>query len=274
MTPTPIKVHIKLLLKKIMPTVIFSLILKIWRNSFAKISSAGDMEIVNKYTKEFLETNGYNVTGGPFKGLKYINAAAGSGYLIKLIGVYEEILHKTITSVITRGYTTFIDIGCAEGYYLVGIGKGSKETKLIGYDIDRKALELTKNLYTINDLSNELLLIDNCTPEDLNSRIDNKTLLMCDAEGFENDIIDPARVPSLINVQTFIIELHDFVVPGIKEIITKRFEKTHNIETIVFKNGNPENYPFLMNIKNKNHLYTILRERGEQEQEWLIMERK
>lgn len=274
MTKLPIKVQIKLLLKKIMPTVIFSIILKIWRNSFAKISSAGDIEIINKYTKEFLETNGYNVIGGPFKGMKYIREAVGSGYLIKLIGVYEEILHKRITSAIARGYTTFIDIGCAEGYYLIGIGRQSKETKLIGYDIDKKALELTKELYTINNLSNELLLIDNCTPEDLNSHIDDKTLLMCDAEGFENDIIDPVRVPALINVQTFIIELHDFAVPGIKEILTKRFEKTHNIETIIFKNGNPENYPFLMNIKNKNDLYVILRERGEQEQEWLIMERR
>lgn len=274
MTSIPIKVHIKLLLKKIMPTVIFSIILKIWRNSFAKISSASDMEIVNKYTKEFLETNGYNVTGGPFKGLKYIDTAAGSGYLIKLIGVYEEILHKTIISSISRKYSTFIDIGCAEGYYLIGIGRENKETKLIGYDINKKALELTKELYSINNLSNELLLIDNCTPEDLNSRIDDKTLLMCDAEGFENEILNPLLVSNLTNVQTFIVELHDFAVPGIKEILTKRFEKTHNIETIVFKNGNPENYPFLMNMKNKNHLYTILRERGEQEQEWLIMEKK
>lgn len=274
MTNIPAKVKIKLLLKKLMPTIIFNIILKIWRNSFSKISSADDMEIINKYTKEFLETYNYNVVGGPFKGLKYINRAVGSGYLIKLIGVYEEILHKTILSSISRKYTTFIDIGCAEGYYLVGIGRESKETKLIGYDIDKKALELTRELYTINNLSNELLLIDNCTPEDLNSRIDDKTLLMCDAEGFENEILNPLLVSNLTNVQTFIVELHDFAVSGIKEILTKRFEKTHTIETIIFKNGNPENYPFLMNIKNKNHLYTILRERGEQEQEWLVMEKR
>ena len=97
---------------------------------------------------------------------------------------------------------------------------------------------------------------------------------MCDAEGFENDILDPSLIPELTKVQTFIVELHDFIVPHIKETIINRFEKTHTIQTIIFKNGNPANYPFLVSIENKKHLYTILRERGEQEQEWLVMEKK
>jgi hypothetical protein len=274
MTYIPLKVRTKLALKKIMPTFIFTLILKAWRATFSKLSSGKDMNIIAIYTKKFLDETGYNVVGGPFKGLKYVKEAAGSSYLVKLIGVYEEILHETVISSIKREYTTMIDIGCAEGYYLIGIGKASKETTLIGYDIDKKALALTQELYDINDLSNKLILLDDCSPKDLNSRIDTKTLLICDAEGFENDILDPALVPALLNVQTFIVELHDFVVPHIKEILTKRFEKTHTIQTIVFKNGNPESYPFLMNIQNKNDLYTILRERGEQEQEWLVIEKR
>ncbi len=274
MTYIPLKVRIKLILKKIMPTALFSLIVKLWRATFSKLSSGSDMDIVAKYTKEFLNKHGYNVVGGPFQGLSYVSEAAGSSYLIKLIGVYEEILHETIKKVMGRGYTTMIDIGCAEGYYLIGIGKKSPQTKLIGYDIDEKALALTEELYTKNHLTNELLLLPNCTPEDLQTRIDEKTFLMCDAEGFEAEILNPHKTPALSRVQTFLVELHDFAVPHVKELLTERFEKTHNIRVIVFKNGNPEHYPFLMNIKNKHHLYTLLRERGEQEQEWLVMERK
>lgn len=273
MTYLPLKVRVKLVLNKIVPNSIFRLVIKIWRTTFSKLSSSGDMDIIDLYTKQFLAKYGYLVAGGPFKGMKYIPEAVGSGYLVKLVGVYEEILHPTIASVVKRGYTTMIDIGCAEGYYLIGIGMKNSNTKLIGYDIDTNALELTRKLYSVNNLLNELQLIENCTPEDLNSRIDENTFLICDAEGFENEALDPERTPALTRVQTFIVELHDFVVPNIKEILTKRFEKTHQIQTIVFKNGNPENYPFLMEIKNKKHLYTILRERGEQEQEWLIMER-
>lgn len=269
----PLKVHTKLALKKIVPSSIFELVLKIWRTTFSKLSSSSDMEIIDLYTKQFLAKYGYLVVGGPFKGMKYIPEAVGSGYLVKLVGVYEEILHEAISAIISRKYTTMIDIGCAEGYYLIGVGMKNSNIKLVGYDIDAKALELTKKLYSVNNLSNELQLITNCTPEDLNSRIDENTFLICDAEGFENEALDPKN-PALPRVQTFIVELHDFVVPNIKEVLTKRFEKTHQIQTIVFKNGNPKNYPFLMEIKNKKHLYTILRERGEQEQEWLIMERR
>lgn len=274
MTYLPVKVRIKLALKELVPTPIFSLILKVWRTTFSKLSSSSDMDIVATYTKQFLAKYGYNIVGGPFKGMEYIPEAIGSGYLVKLVGVYEEILHPTMTSIMKRGYSTMIDIGCAEGYYLIGLGMSNKEMKLVGYDIDTKALDLTKKLYEINNLSNKFTLIEHCTPADLTSQIDDKTFLMCDAEGFENDILNPTLVPALARVQTFVVELHDFVVPHIKEILTKRFEETHTIQTIVFKNGNPENYPFLMEIANKKHLYTILRERGEQEQEWLIMERK
>lgn len=274
MTYIPLKVRIKLALKKIVPTSIFNLVLKVWRTTFSKLSSSNDMMIIDLYTKQFLAKYGYIVVGGVFKGMKYIPEAVGSGYLVKLVGVYEEILHITISSIINRRYTTMIDIGCAEGYYLIGIGRANKDIKLIGYDIDTKALELTKKLYSLNNLSNELQLIEHCTPEDLESHIDENTFLMCDAEGFENEALDPERTPVLARVQTFVVELHDFVVPNIKETLIKRFEITHTIQTIVFKNGNPKNYPFLMTIKNEKHLYTILRERGEQEQEWLIMERR
>ncbi|MFA5132112.1 MAG: hypothetical protein WC444_02160 [Candidatus Paceibacterota bacterium] len=274
MNQEPLKVRIKLLLKKILPVIIFSLILKIWRSTLSKISSSGDTKIVETYTKEFLAIHGYSVVGGPFKGMKYIHEAAGSGYLIKLIGVYEEVLHPIINLAVSREYTTMIDIGCAEGYYLVGIGMKSKKTKLVGYDIDKKALDLTKELYTLNRLTNELLLLEDCTPKDLNSRIDDKTFLICDAEGFEEEILNPTSSPALLEVQTLLIELHEFVVPNVKKVLIHRFEKTHSIETVVFKNGNPNNYPFLKKITNKTDLYTLLRERGEQEQEWLILEKR
>jgi hypothetical protein len=272
MTYTPIKVRIKLLLKKIVPTFIFDIILRFWRSTFSKMFN--DVDIMNIYTKEFLTKYGRKVVGGPFAGLVYVNEAAGSSYLIKLIGVYEEILHETITKVMNRGYSTMIDIGCAEGYYLIGIGRASKETKLIGYDIDKKALALTQELYNLNKLSNKLTLLENCTPEDLNSRIDGKTFLMCDAEGFEEEILNPAKSPVLAQVETFLVELHDFAAPNIRHTLTERFKDTHTINVITFKNGDAEKYPFLREMKNKKDVYTLLRERGEQEQEWLVMERK
>lgn len=269
----PLKVRVKLALKGILPASLFAYVLQIWRMTFSRLSSANDMDIVSRYTKKFLATYGYTVIGGPFAGMSYVHQAAGSSYLIKLIGIYEEVLHPAVLNAIDRKYSTMIDIGCAEGYYLIGVGSKSKPTRLIGYDIDKQALALTRELYEKNQLTNPLLLLENCTPEDLEERIDGSTLLMCDAEGFEYEILDPSKTPSLANVETFIVELHDFVVPHVKETLISRFKETHDIAVLRFTNGNPKQYPFLMEIHERDR-YTLLRERGEQDQEWLVMERK
>ncbi len=266
-------------LKKFAPTFLFNAIRFIWRKTILRLVISmclyESRRIDSIYTRKFLAEFGYNVIGGPFKGLRYVEESAGnSSYILKLIGIYEEILHRTIESAIKRNYTTIIDIGCAEGYYLVGLGCSIKNATLVGYDIDRKALSLTKKLYSMNNLSNNILLLDDCSPSDLNQRIDDHTFLLCDAEGFEYEILDPICVPSLSRVETFVIELHDFVVPHVKESLVERFKKTHNIEVITFKNGDPENYLFLKWIKNKKHVCTLLLERYVQDQQWLIMERK
>lgn len=272
MTYLPLHVQIKFLIKKILPFSIFLFIQSIWRKTFSKIMD--QTKTVDAYTQDFILKNGYIVAGGPFAGLQYVRKAAGSNYLTKLIGVYEEILHPIIETLKKRDYGTIIDIGCAEGYYLIGLGKSLPSIHLVGYDIDQKALGLTKDLYRLNHLSNKLTLVSECTPQDLNSRIDDNTLLICDAEGFEYIALNPTTTPRLKNVRTFIVELHDFVVPDIKEILIRRFEKTHEVNVVKFKNGDASKYPYLANIQNKKHLYTLLRERGEQEQEWLIIEKK
>ena len=272
MTYIPLKVRIKLFLKQLLPTSLFKITLTIWRNTYSKLFS--DFGMVDKYTAIFIKENSYRVVGGLFKGMEYVTEAAGSSYLVKLVGSYEAVLNKHIEAIIKGDYTTMIDIGCAEGYYLVGIGQKKPSLALIGYDIDAKALSLTKELHKKNKLTNPLTLLGACTFEDLNTRIDDKTFILCDAEGFEAEILDPSKSSNLSNVKTFIVELHDFVVPGVKELLISRFKNTHTINTVVFSIADASQYPFFSAMKNKEDLYTILRERGEQEQEWLIMERK
>lgn len=272
MTYLPLRVRAKLFIKKFLPVSVFIFIQSVWRKTFSKIID--QTKTIDAYTRDFIAKNGLIVAGGPFAGLNYVGEAAGSNYLTKLIGVYEEILHPIMETAKQRNYDTIIDIGCAEGYYLIGLGRSLPSAHLIGYDIDQKALALTKKLYELNHLPNKLTLIGDCTPSDLDSSIDDNTLLICDAEGFEYTALDATSTPTLKNVRTFIVELHDFAVPGIKKILTDRFEKTHEVHVVKFKNGDASKYPYLMTIRNQSHLYTLLRERGEQEQEWLILEKK
>src|SRR5436190_882004 len=64
------------------------------------------------------------VLGGIFKGLQYPRfESSGSGLVTKLLGSYENELHPFIQQLGANKYTEIIDIGCAEGYYAVGLAQ-------------------------------------------------------------------------------------------------------------------------------------------------------
>lgn len=272
MTYLPLRTHAKNIIKRNLSKKNFELVRTIWRNTGVKLIK--HPAILNNYQKQFIEANGLKVTGGPFKEMSYVNQSMGSVYLTKLIGSYEEILHPYIERYKKMDYTTIIDIGCAEGYYLIGLGLYNKKAKLVGYDIEEQALTLTKNLFEKNNLNNELILEKECTFDKLNTQITENTLIICDCEGFEGIILDPEKVKSLKNVQSLVVELHDFAYPNIKNILTDRFSSTHTISVVTFKHASIEKYPFLKEMKNEKDRYYILYERVIQDQEWLVMEKK
>jgi len=228
-----------------------------------------------KYERKFISRYGYNVMSGPFAGMNYISEASGSSYLAKLVGYYEESLHASIADIKKDDYDSIIDIGVAEGYYLIGFGLHFSKARLYGFDINTRALALTKNLAQKNDISSRLELNASCNPEKLDKILTDKTLLICDAEGFEKEILDPVTCRKLANVKTILVETHDHKMSGrdASTIIIKRFEKTHKIEKILLEQANPNNYDFLTNIR-KNDLKHLLRERTTNSQITLVLHRK
>lgn len=268
----PIRVRAKLFIKKFLPESFFNAIRFVWVSSFAKL--VGDNNILAKYEAIFLSKFPRVVQAGPFKGMKYVNKAIGSSYLHKLIGSYEAILHPLIKTLKGRDFDTVLDIGSAEGYYLIGFGEMFPKANLIGFEIEEKGRNLSKEMYKKNKLKNRFSLFGEANSENVSALITDKTLLICDCEGGELDILNPQDFPAFKNINTAIIELHDFLRPNIKETLTERFGDSHNINIIKFALANPEDFPFFKTIKSEKDLYELRRERGWQEQEWMILERK
>lgn len=268
----PIRVRAKLFIKKLLPETLFNLVRSIWVNFFARF--VGDNDILSKYEAIFLSQFPRVVQAGPFQGLKYVDKAVGSSYLHKLIGSYEAILHPYIKTLKEKDFNTILDIGSAEGYYLIGFGKMFPNAHLIGFEIEESGRDLSKEMYEKNDLSNKISLFGEANSENVSPLITEKTLLICDCEGGELDILDSQNFPAFKKINTAIIELHDFIRPNIKETLTERFKETHKIDIIRFALANPEDFPFFKTIKNEKDLYELRRERGWQEQEWMILERK
>jgi hypothetical protein len=268
----PLRVRARLALKKVLPTSLFNHISTIWQKTGARLFDV--QGAVDKYTKQFVSKNPKIVQGGPFAGMRYVDEAVGSNYLHKLVGSYEAVLHPFIASLQGKKFDTIVDIGSAEGYYLIGLGRLFNDVTLIGYELEEKGRALTLEMAKINNIKNKLVLEGEATVTNVASVITPDTLLICDCEGAELDILNPTIEPNIANFDTAIIELHDFIRPGIKEALTERFSKTHTITIVPFVMADYSQYPFFNSITNQDERYEILRERGWQEQEWMILVRK
>jgi len=69
--------------------------------------------------------------------MRYVPEAVGSSFLPKLVGSYEAELHGVIEELIGRDYRTIIDIGSAEGYYVVGLARRCPAARIYAFDMDR-----------------------------------------------------------------------------------------------------------------------------------------
>lgn len=200
-----------------------------------------EVELKNSELIDIYFGNGLRILGGPFEGMQYISKSSGSTLFPKLIGSYEESIQKIVQKSIITNYDKIIDVGCAEGYYAVGFAYKCPKSKIIACDLDEIAINNLNQLIDINNVSNVEIRHEGFDTESLNQVLEKveKTLLICDIEGHEVDLLDIEKVPNLRNVD-MIIESHDCFIDGISEMLIKRFYDSHIIEVII-------NYDFLVN---------------------------
>ena len=64
---------------------------------------------------------------------------------------------------------------------------------------------------------------------------EGKTLILCDIEGDEEELIDPEKYPALKKLD-IIVEIHDLFRPKLSEQLIEKFKPTHEI--VLVKNNN------------------------------------
>jgi hypothetical protein len=168
--------------------------------------------------------------------MKYIRNTSFGSLLPKVAGSYEEPIHAWIESAVKHGYERVINIGCAEGYYAVGMALRLPESTIYAYDIDGYARELLSELAQRNNVENRIIIKKECSSEELGAVIQGNTLIICDIEGGERELLDPDTVPQLKQAD-LIVEAHDFIHRGITEEIVRRFHDFSIIHIAV-------DYPF------------------------------
>jgi hypothetical protein len=184
------------------------------------------------------------VQHGPFAGMRYLPQAAGSLLPPKLLGCYEAELHDVWGRVTCRPYHTVVNVGCGEGYYAVGLARLLPAVQVFAFDCDPRAQELCLRLAALNGVAGRVAVAGECGTAQLQELARPRTLIVCDCEGGETALLDPARVPGLA-VCDLVVELHDFLAPQTSRQLTERFAATHDATLISNGGRDPNAYPLL-----------------------------
>ena len=174
---------------------------------------------------------------GPFKGMRYIPHAVhvqSSAYCPKLLGTYELELHPLVESLRAQApYQHIVNIGAGEGYYAIGLARQLSQARLTAFEADPESRVILSRMAQLNEVASHITIREFCTPCLLQEELQNprNTLVVCDVEGGEQELLDPASIPALSHTD-ILVELHDFILPGISDVIRQRFETTHRITEI------------------------------------------
>lgn len=206
----------------------------------------------------------YRVQAGPFRGMIYppetVRADLESPFLPKLLGSYELECHEFVEAICSRTYDLIVNIGAGEGFYAVGLARRLRRAKVISFESHALSREFCGVLARLNGVEDRIDIRGFCDAPSLaallNSRRDERVVLVCDCEGTEVDLLRPDLMPSLADTD-LLVELHDFVNPEISQTITRRFKATHELKMVRDRHRDPSTYPALSALKPELQAFLI-----------------
>ena len=217
------------------------------------------------------------VRTGFMKGLKYPGFSSfGSSIFPKLSGTYESELTDAFLKFERNNYSCIIDVGCAEGFYAVGLAQRFKEAKLYAFDISETAQQLCKEMAVLNNVSDRVEVRQECTAENLSTLVKaQRSLIICDCEGYERHLFTKEMIASLQN-SDLIIELHPMHEKDVKEYLHQLFTDTHTIDYVSSYDDNRKIFelPDVYSSLSKIDKIKIVQEGRAFSMDWMIAKAK
>jgi hypothetical protein len=219
------------------------------------------------------DRTGGKVQTGPFAGMTIIPSTSwGDGdTAAKLLGVYEDELHPCIYHAVDQRPDMFINVGCAEGYYAIGLSRLLGHVPGIAVDINLGATKITMENAIANMTRNMeyVNVMADCAWLESKIKLANNPLLIVDCESYEIELLDPAKVSSLKR-SIILVECHDCMTPGITDTLIQRFKDTHNIDAIKQQYKDPYKFDFLEEISDCDK-WALVHEGRPSTMTWLYM---
>jgi hypothetical protein len=214
------------------------------------------------------------VQGGPFRGMRLLRQKSwGAGEISpKLLGCYEAELIPSVIEAMAKKYPKVINVGCAEGYYAVGLARRMPLARIVAYDTSRAAQSVCKDNAELNGVAGRVAVRGECTRAALAEELADgvPTFIVMDCEGAEMLLLDPASVP--LEHCDILVECHDLFNPEITPTLLDRLSRTHSVERIEEGGRNP-NFPILRNQDSVSRWIAVCEFRSAP-QHWLVFRRK
>jgi hypothetical protein len=191
------------------------------------------LRLLCKWRSQVLEQtlvhrSGETVLSGPFKGMRYPVRSVEGTRSCRLLGAYEASLTPVIETIVARCYDLILNVGCAEGYYAVGLAMRCPSSRILAHDTDPRAQSLCQSLAAANGVANRVIIGGEVTHADFAAFGHHRGLIMCDIEGAEDGLLDPVAAPALLQAD-LLVEVHDSTRTGLLDDLAARFAKTHRI---------------------------------------------
>lgn len=152
---------------------------------------------------------------GPFTGL-HLDRETWWGKLdlgSQCLGLYEKEILNLIETTEADRYSTFIDIGAADGYYAIGMLVSGKVGRTICFEQTEKGRSVIAENWKKNHSVGELTILGEANAASfaaLNPTDLDNALVLVDVEGFEFDLLTD-EVLRLLTCSTIVIEIHHWM---------------------------------------------------------------
>jgi hypothetical protein len=214
------------------------------------------------------------VMSGPFTGLK-VEPNTGwhsDDVAPKLLGTYEHQLHPFLAEIFSFRKPTFgVDIGCADGFYILGCANRLPDSTFYGLDITDNAIAAANRNAEINgNPQNAHFIKQNASSigEYYKRHPSGRAFVLSDCEGWEANL--PAVMDDAAKRRTdFIIEVHNLRDRDVKTELTQWLSSTHSIRVVTSKTADVNDIPSLQHLSDLDR-YLCVAETRPYVMEWII----
>lgn len=214
---------------------------------------------------------------GPFRGMRYVQASIGSSYGAKLLGTYELELHGVFDTFAAHPFHSIVNVGAAEGYYAVGLARRYPKARVVAFETEAEGQALIWQMARLNRVDDRVEVAGHCDPETLQQRLKPHSLVWMDVEGAEGSLLDPQIVP-ILTTCTIVVETHDYLMPGVTDLLRQRFTGSHDITEISTHPRTLADLPLafrlLFQIAGRRYAASVLNEGRPAAMQWLVLEHR